>query len=352
MVPTFVLGDAIGNYTLYLRNVFRRWGMESEIFAENIGADCPQLARPIAHYRRYSSRGNVVLFHMAIGSNLSRYVSSLPDKVVIMYHNITPSFYFEGIDPVVQHWTERGREELALLKNAPLAIADSSFNRDELLQLGYKHVEVVPICINKDEYLRATPELRTQVRQSIRHRPSSARLLFVGRIAPNKRHEDLIRVFYYYKRCIDPEAELFLVGKPMDSYLASLKHLISKLRIGDIHFSGHVSFAELMGYYRNADVFISMSEHEGFCVPLIESMIFSVPILAYDAGAVRETLGDGGFLVNSKDFPVIAEMAYRVSKDKDLKDKIIAGQQRRLQEMEPQIIEHRLRSVLGEVLPS
>jgi glycosyltransferase involved in cell wall biosynthesis len=157
--------------------------------------------------------------------------------------------------------------------------------------------------------------------------------LFVGRCIPNKRIEDVIKVFCYYQRFIDPNSRLLLVGEThgFERYFDSLVRLVDDLALEDVVFTGHVDTDDLAAYYRVADLFLSMSEHEGFCAPLLEAFRFGLPVMAFDAGAVAETLSGAGVLVQEKSFDRIAEMAHLLVHDESLRERVVAGQNRVLE---------------------
>ncbi len=153
-------------------------------------------------------------------------------------------------------------------------------------------------------------------------------LLFVGRTIPNKRLEDVIRWFHAYKRWFNPRSRLLLVGAHggFERYLAMLNELVARLGASDVHFLGHVTNEELVAYYELADVFLCASEHEGFCVPLVEAFHMGVPVIAYAATAVPATMDGGGVLVTDKDPVHIAALIDRIVTDRELQDRIVASQ--------------------------
>jgi L-malate glycosyltransferase len=146
---------------------------------------------------------------------------------------------------------------------------------------------------------------------------------------------------------------LFLVGawRGMERYHGELRDLVRALDLEDyVVFTGHVSLSELVAYYRRADLFVSMSEHEGFCVPILEAMHFRVPILAYSAAAVPDTLGTAGVLVSRKDFPVLAETAHLLVTDRKLRDRVIRRQRQRLLDFRPEAVAERFHAYVQELM--
>jgi glycosyltransferase involved in cell wall biosynthesis len=267
---------------------------------------------------------------------------------VLIYHNVTPSEYLEHVSHELARQMQQGRDELPEFRDTVrLALAVSEFNRQDLVAAGYPHTGVLPIALDESRYtVDSNPALVHKYDDWIN-------LLFVGRIAPNKRQDDLIKVFYFYHH-IQPKSRLFLVGQawdPAKRYWDQLRGMVEYLELGDaVHFTGHVSFGDLVTYYRLADAFVCMSEHEGFGKPLIESMYFDVPVIAYAAAAVPYTLGDAGVLVYRKDYPLIAELIDLLLTDESLLEKLLAGQRNRFEAFRQAAMFESLRSYLDEVL--
>jgi glycosyltransferase involved in cell wall biosynthesis len=254
---------------------------------------------------------------------------------LLIYHNITPSDFFQPFDPLLASQTRRGREQLQhLRKRTLLALGDSFFNEAELRQVGYVHTGVLPIVLDPAQY-----DLEPNLDLLNRYRGGGVKLLFVGRLAPNKRQEDLIKLLWYYRR-IDPEARLFLVGSPgASSYPEWLQELTEMLNLTEaVVFTGRVSQKDLVTYYRLANIYVSMSEHEGFGKPLIESMYFGIPVLAYASAGVPETMGGAGVLFRRKDYEALAELIDIIVKDETLRNRIVARERERVKEfLEPSV---------------
>ena len=298
-------GDAIYDQALIIQAALRDWGYDSAIYACSLH---PTLVDQIPHFTKYRPRhDDIVLFHYSIGSEMSAFVRSLRCTVVMIYHNVTPPEYLDSVSHTLAQLVRQGQAELSDFKDVVrLALADSEFNFQDLIAAGYSNTGILPIVLDEFRYEVALNKDLVQ-----QYRDGAVNLLFVGRIAPNKRQDDLIKIFYYYHQ-IEPRSRLFLVGQawdPAKRYLAGLKGLVSHLGLRDaVIFTGHVPFADMVTYYRIANVFVCMSEHEGFGKPLIESMYFDVPVVAHASTAIPYTLGDAGVLVYEKDYPVIAEL--------------------------------------------
>jgi glycosyltransferase involved in cell wall biosynthesis len=268
---------------------------------------------------------------------------------VLRHHNITPAHFFARYDPEMVRICTLGREELAgLAGHVDLALGDSEFNRRELADAGFARTGVLPIYLDFARYRE--PPSPVMARELGDGRTN---ILFVCRLVTNKRHDDLIRMAAYCKRYIAPDLRLVLVGKPprRRGYLDALLALTSELGLTpwDVVFTGHLEHRDLLACYRTAHVFVSMSEHEGFGVPLVESMLMDVPVLAYRAGAVPGTLGRAGVLFDEKEFDEVAEMAARLATPGPLRAAVLAAQTRRLTHFAPAAVEATLRSYVDSL---
>jgi glycosyltransferase involved in cell wall biosynthesis len=275
-----------------------------------------------------SSPDTVCIFHFSIGSAAGRLIYHAPDRLVSVYHNITPADWFLGFHPHLAGLCHHGRRELAAFaSHTELGLGDSEFNRRELVAAGYRRTAVLPIVLDLDDYRRPAAPVARRLYDDGR-----VNLLFVGRIIPNKRIEDLLGVFALYQRHIEPRSRLLLVGdhRGHERYYDRLQERVRRLGADEVVFTGHVDDDDLRGYYSGADLFLCLSEHEGYCVPLIEAMAFGLPVIAYDAGAVAETLRGGGILLREKRPEVVAELLGRVQEDGILRAEVLRTQERAL----------------------
>jgi glycosyltransferase involved in cell wall biosynthesis len=321
-------GDAIGNEALVIQRYLRTAGFASDIFAERVHPRMAHLARPLWEYESVSSPRTVCIFHFSIGSAAGRLVYHAPDRLVSIYHNITPPQYFVGFHQHLAGLCYHGRRELSsFAARTELALGDSEYNRRELEEAGYERTGVLPIVMDLSAP-RAAPSPLVQ-RLYGQRAGGRTNILFVGRIIPNKRIDDLIRTFAVYQRYVDPVSRLLLVGdhRGHERYYDRLQELVRELRVDEVVFTGHVDDGELEAYYAVADVFLCLSEHEGYCVPLVEAMLHGVPVVAYDAGAVRETLRGGGILLDHKRHDVIAELLHQVIHDPGLRASVLETQE-------------------------
>jgi len=348
VVPSIMPGDAISNAVFALHRSVRARGYDSQIFAQWID---PSLRSQVHSLNRYRPSGgkDILLYHFGLGSELTDFAASLRSKakMILFYHNLTPAHYFEYADPLLAQALKKGREELVQMAElVELAICNSNYSARELSEIGYRNVVTVsPVYM--DEKYEIPPEERVLERFG----DGEVNLLFVSRISPNKKQEDVIKVFYYYKQ-INPHSRLLFVGHRGVTrvYYEWLLDLIEYLDLKDVYFSGRVSQAELNAYYRLADVLVSMSEHEGFGIFLVESMYFGVPIVAYKCTAVPETLGRAGVLIKKKDFPVIAEVVHLLVSDEGFRQAILESQRERLKDFAREKVEARFWGSLAPLL--
>ena len=346
--PTVSFGDAVSNQILSLQRVLRRQGHQSEIFVQQAPIHFEGRAHQIHKYDRAAAEDTLLLLHFSLGypQDVLDWLHQVSARKVVIYHNITPAHYFEGINESFYDAALDGREQFALLK--PLvqaAWADSSFNCQELIDQDWPNPAVLPIIFEESRY-RVRPDRK--VLKTYQH---STNILFVGRVVPNKRFEDLLLTFYYVKRFVKPEARLILVGstRGMESYIDFLQRLIDRLGLADVIFTGHVSTSQLIACYQSADLYLSMSEHEGFGVPLLECMYFQVPILAFKSSAVPETLGHSGILFTEKRYHELAELIGLVLDNSVLQTRLIERQTERLGAFRPENIARLFSELLESV---
>lgn len=329
-VPAFHRGDAIGDEARHLRDFFRRQGFNSDIYCLDRDEGLEEESRLFSEFKP-GEKKDIVILHYALPSPLSYELIRLPSQRVIIHHNVTSPEFFVGFSEEMVRIASLGKRELRQL--APfvdLGLADSEFNRQELESLGFPRTAVFPLFVNFERYLKPANPFIYKV-----YRDGRTNILFVGRIVPNKKIEDLIKVTFYFKKYISPLVRLIVVGKTtsLPKYYESLVRLVDDfyLQPEEVLFTGHVSDEDMFAYYQVADVFVSLSEHEGFCLPLLESMIFNVPVIAYAAGAVASTLDGAGVLLKEKRVAEIAELVEILSHNDNLRDKIINGQRERLE---------------------
>lgn len=345
LLPAYHRGDAIGDEATHLREFFRRQGFESEIYRLSCDRELEADSRDFGTFPT-PRPGDIAVLHFALASPLSRAFASLPCRKVLIHHNVTAPEFFSPFSEEMVRICRRGREELRSLAGVTdVALADSRFNARELVDLGFREAHVFPLYLDFSKYERPMNDFVYRL-----FRDDRTNILFVGRVVPNKKVEDLIKVTFYYKKYISALVRLIIVGKTssLPSYYRSLVRLADDflLEPEEIAFTGHIPDDELFALYRAADVFLSLSEHEGFCLPLVESMIFDCPIVAYRATAVPDTLGGAGVLISRKKVEEVAELIDLVAHNRRVRDRIIAGQRRRLAEIKSQGKEPFLRDLI------
>ena len=347
-VPAAHKGDAIGDSARRVRDLLRQLGHSSELFALSIDEALAADVRPFDDPE--ARRGDLTIFHYALPSPMTSAFESLGRGRILQYHNVTPASFFAPYDAGLFRLAALGRQELAALAGGvDLALGDSEYNRRELESLGFARTGVFPIAVDTARVTRhvVRPALEEILDDGL------VNFLFVGRIAPNKKIEDHIRLAEHYKRYVDAYYRFIFVGRfdVVPRYYSMIRALMTEFRFLNDRFlfTGPISDEELAVYYRHAAVYISMSEHEGFCVPLVEAMAADVPIVAYAAGAVPETLGGAGLLFAPKDLEVAAELLGSVVYDRDVRAAVLEGQRRRLQDFMPHRIEEKLCQVLSSL---
>ena len=341
--------DAVGNQIAAIHRIAEGLGISSCVYYEHFGKH-PEA--PSQHYSTCQPQpGDALLLHYGGATELDEAFRNLAQSHTVSpwvcYHNVTPGRFFAPFDRGIAVQLEKGRERIrsGFFGNAQFA-AGSHYNADELRQLGFVgEIAALPYVLNPDRLLAQRSTAMVTDRALQLH--DRVNWLFVGRMAPNKRQDALVRAFAYYHNFINPNSRLILAGsvQGMESYLDYVRAVIDSLTLQDhVVLNCDPSDLELAACYVAADVFVCASEHEGFCVPLIEAMWFDIPIVALRRAAVTETLGDSGIGLNSLHPALIAESAHAVLSNDDLRSSVCAAQQLRLKHFasdrtEPQIIE-------------
>ena len=334
LLPSLDYGDAISNQAMFITEVLRDLGYESEIFVRHVGEAVHDLAKPFAP--GCLDADDALIYHHAIGSEVTPTAILHPGPKALVYHNITPAHFFAPWNPKFAELLDLGRKDLHNLAPAfPVSVGDSTYNADELREAGFRDPAVMPIFVDPMRWAKpADPDWMKMLQDG------RTNILFVGRIAPNKRQEHLIAAFKEYL-AFDPQARLILVGvwPDGDPYARFLRDESLRLGISEhVFMTFKVTDAQLLACYRTAHLFWSMSEHEGFCVPLIEAMWFDVPVLAYRSTAIPETLGAGGIMFTEKRFPELAALAHLLVTDPALRRKVLAAQRARRPAFLPEAI--------------
>ena len=345
-LPAAHAGDAVGDHARALRDLFRRRGHQADIYALTIDEGLHDDVLPWSDSA--SRAGDVTLLHFAVPSPMTQALGTLPGARVLVYHNVTPARFFAPFDEGICRMAAAGREELASLADrVDLAAGVSEFNRRELEALRFPRTTVAPLLVNTDRLTSAAPvpPLERLLQDGL------VNILFVGRLAPNKKIEDHVRLAEQFKRYVDAYYRFIFVGKydAVPRYFSAIRALIAEYQMlpERFWFTGPVPDAELATYYRNAHAYVSLSEHEGFCAPLVESMAMDVPVLAYAEAAVPETLGGAGVSFAPKDLEHAAEWLGALIYDEPLREGVLAGQRRRLRDFDRERVEDLLGAGLG-----
>jgi glycosyltransferase involved in cell wall biosynthesis len=347
-VPAAHRGDAVGDNARALRACFRSRGLEADIYALTVDASLED------DVRRWSDpdarSGDVTILHFALSSPLTDALRTLPATRVLIYHNVTPAHFFAPFDSDIARLAVLGRRELATLAGrVDFAYGVSDYNRAELEDLGFAHTDVLPLLVNTERLTAAPP--RPALERLLGD--GLANILFVGRIAPNKKIEDHIRLAEIFKRYVDSHYRFIFVGKDdaVPAYSRAIRAMVDEFRMlpERFWFTGPVPDEELAAYYRHAHAYLSLSEHEGFAAPLVEAMAMDVPILAYAAAAVPETLNGAGVSFDPKDLEVAAELLGRLIYDEPLRRGVIAGQRERCRDFGRDALAPRIDAFLEDV---
>jgi glycosyltransferase involved in cell wall biosynthesis len=317
-------GDAVGNEALTVRRHLLAAGLESEIVAGRVDAPLVGEARPLRELRALDGPETAWLYHFSPGSPATAAALALEGPLVLVYHNVTPARFFLGWSDELVRLALRAEGELrALSSRTALALAKSRFSLQDLERSGFARCGVLPFVHEPGERPPASPVLRRL------YGDGRTNLLSVGRLAPNKRIEELLSAFAVLQRRFVPHSRLLVVGsRALESYALALERRARELRLAEVVFLGPVDEGELRACYDLAAVYLSLSEHEGYGVPLIEAMLAGVPVLARDAGAVAETLSGAGLLLREPRPSLVAALVERVLRDGALRASVLAGQQR------------------------
>ena len=342
VVPGISYGDAVSNDAIALRDVLRENGLNSNIYARYIQPKLAHLAKPLNKFR--GNRSNIVIYQYYGGAQeVTAAVMKMPDIKIMRYHNITPPHFFNHYD---LHLKYSGTNALRAIRDYHthflMGLGVSEFNRQELIKYGFTRTDVLPIFFDFDRF---------RVIEREKNRDGVKKIIFVGRLSPNKKQDDIIKIFYYYHTFINEKSKLILVGKKQfPAYVNELEQLTRQLGMEDaVEMTGHIGDQDLNWYYCNSDIFLSMSEHEGFGVPFLEAMQLGLPIIAYKSTAIPYILDNCGILIKKKNFREIAELIHIVMNDDTLRNKITDGQKRRLNDFTKDVLTKKLFEIIDAI---
>lgn len=341
----FAYGDAISDNMRTIQKYLREWGYESEIYSNLIDEKSRKECKVFTEYK--GDKDSVILVHASVYSEVLDFVTGLPDRKVMIYHNVTPAGFFEGYNKHFVALAERGRKQISELKDDfDLALGVSEYNRKELEDWGYSNTGVFPIFVDFERFeLKADKKVSKFLDDEVKN------ILFFGRFAPNKKHDDLLKAFYVYNKYFEPNSRLILIGRHggMELYYSKLMKMIKELGLEDkVLLPGLVPFEELVAYLKGCDLFLSMSEHEGFFVPLLECFYMGLPVLAFDSSAVAETMGGAGVLMEEKKFDEFAGMMDRVVRDLEFRNDIVERQKERIKDFDLELVKEKLKKIINK----
>lgn len=322
----YASGNAVANCAVTYYRYSKRLGLDCAIVARLIDKHDDIISE--MSYLDELSDEDIIMYHLCIGTPLNDEICNYKCKKVLVYHNITPPDMLKRYDSNLANACELGLSQLSYMKDYfDICLADSEFNKRDLIEAGYKeeNITVIPPFVSRDDFSK-TPDPTIVKKMN----DGWTNILFVGRVSPHKKYEDAIKIFDYYKKYINAKSRLIFAGGVMEPYYLRLADYVRDLKLNDVIFTKQISFSQLLAYYSTADVFLCMSEHEGYCIPLIEGMAFDIPVIAYDAGAVSGTMGNSGILINDKNPVFVAKIIDKLVKDSDFREGVVEGQRQYL----------------------
>ncbi len=334
-------GDGVSNVVASVDEILRANGIETYMITRQLtDGDI---------YGGTFSEDDIVLY--SAGTIMDPKVKKIKCKKILFFHNITPPELCEDADGETGIFTAAGLHQVRMSKDIfDHVLTSSEYSKECLLEAGWDEdkIFVLPIRVRFDQF-RIEPK-----EDIVKALSNKKNIIFTGRVYPNKKHEDLIRAFSVYKKKYNNESRLIIVGGLSSrGYYECLKQYAESLGVADdVVFTGHVDMDEYVAYYKAADLFLCMSEHEGFCIPLVEAMHFRVPVLAYKSTAVPGTLGGGGVLFDRKDFDDVARQMDELMRDQRLREKVLCAQDKRLKELSAMSLEKDYMDVFSRIIGS
>lgn len=350
MLASASAGDAVTTFALEVRDLLRTLG-PSEIFAPHVDPRIADEVHELRYYGDHPTEGATIVYHASIGNDaVYGFLTGRREPLVLVYHNISPPESFAPYEPAFAALLEAGRDQVARLRpRVTLALAVSSFNADDLTTMGYADVRVTPLIL--DGALRSARPDGDTLRhlETYVHGPLA---LFVGQLLPHKRPELLVEALHTIATYLVPEAHLVLLGaRRIPAFASAVQRQIVELGLANAWIVGSVPVAVLRAYYEKADVFVTASDHEGFCVPLLEAMSFDVPVVARATSAIPETLGGAGILVDASDGPImLGEAVTAAATDATVRDALVALGRARVAAFDADTARARLLDELAPVL--
>lgn len=329
LVESFDYGDGIGNDIIHIHEMLDALGIKNRIYSNWVNERVAHYTKRIEKYK--PRKDDLIIFHFSGKSHIMDQMRFYSCKKVLRYHNITPPEFFRKSNPELYQNCMEGLKQLQdYIPLFDAFLPESSFNREDLITYGAlpNRITAIPILVDFDQLERKTVDVSLQ-----NELKEQSYILFVGRVVPNKCFEDILDAFECYYKYHDNTKKLYLVGNT-ECDAVYMKKITEKLKTldsrGNIVFTGKVSESQLYTYYRNASLFLCMSEHEGFCIPLLEAMHFQVPVVGYDSCAVPSTMGNSGALLHKKDPCWAACLLEELLVDDDLRNEILIAQEKNL----------------------
>lgn len=348
LLAGFAEGDAMSHEAVRLRDMLRTIGYDSDIFVDprHVTPGIRSTCHSLSDYR--GRPDDLCFYHFGISSPATAVFRGAPGRRIMIYHNITPAHFFHGYDDHMARLLTNGRTELAgLIPACDAAWAVSAYNAAELRAAGFRNVEVFPLLFSPDTLaLTPDPVVTGQFATKL------FTILYVGRFSPNKRLEDLIQAFAWFHRSLNPFSRLVLVGSPRTAprYFSMLRMLAGDLDLPNVCFEGFASPAGLVAYYQAADIYVSTSEHEGYCLPLLEAMHMGLPIIARSIGGVPEALSGAGVQYDDLSHIELAGLIHKVATSQGLRAEILQSQDVRIKEVMARDVKAELQGLLARLV--
>jgi len=340
----FALGDAISGEAVMLQDILRAQGNTSDIFvdARHLSPKMKQRARPMEEYD--GSPADVLIHHYSIASPVVDLFQNTKARKVMIYHNITPSHFYTGFDDCVAAQLAEARDGMrALLPHMDAIWADSNFNAGELRDMGARDVKVLPLLFSPQQI-----DLPSEPAIMDRFSVPMTNFLCVGRLAPNKHVEGVIAAFAWYHRTINRHSRLIIVGSDRSAwrYFTMLQMYAAECDMQTVYFERHATATALAAHYRLADAFVTCSQHEGYCLPLVEAMHHNVPVIARRQGGMPEALGGGGVMFEDAGPRELAVLMDRVVSDQAFRAEVLESQNRRMEIVRARRVDEELKELL------
>lgn len=342
-------GDGVSNDVIYLQELLREIGIENQIYSKWWNERVAEYTGDIEQYR--PRQDDCILYHFSGNSHILNQVIDYSCPRIVRYHNVTPPEFFLADNPAAYAACKEGLRQIReSIQKFDGFWADSAFNARDLICYGAapQAVDVLPVIFDfqRLEEIHSNEALLQQLKCQ------GPYILFVGRMAPNKKQEDILEAFENYYRYYDQRVKLYLVGnlEQSSSYtqrlLQRVEHMAAKEQVV---FTGKVSEEDLYTYYRGASAFICMSEHEGFCIPILEAQFFGVPVIAYNSCAVPDTVGKSGILLYNKDPALASYLLHAVMTDNELRSSVLEYQRKNVELYQKAAVKERLMRLLKKI---